>query len=874
MPLIGKISISFQITRPFVPLVLSLMAGLIGGDHIPDPASSILPWILGFLLPAFALGILLFRPLALWFACAFLVATGLCLMTFLSPRVTAAQVPPQLLNHRLQHLAGEIMEEPVSYQDQKRFVIRLTAYSDQGRDYPAQGMILLTVNHSNPNLTETNKQTSYPHLPSPLSSPTASSLWKGEDRGGGGNRRAFYQGDPVRFVCRLRLIEGYHNPGGYPFERRMARNGIRVSAFIETPELLILNGLNKKTRLFRSLSRLRNQVVIWIDSGVSFPAASLARAVLTGDQSQIPKSVQETFSRAGVSHLLAFSGLNLSLVGGLSFLLFRFLLSLSEKVLLFLNVRKWALVASFFPVLGYALLAGLSPPAVRAFLMVTLVILALIIQRYSDLLNSLALAALILLLFSPQVLFLPSFQLSFISVWAIGYLLPRIWDPFKTVERKKTNRWRRLLYYLWGTLSVSLVCQLATAPLVIWWFHQVSLIGLISNLILVPLTGLFITPIGLLALIFAPLSVWVSSLLFGIMDILLQWTLWWTQFFAELPFSYLTLPRPGFAEMGTYFLALALIFNSRRIPKPGWWISFAVAATLFFFFLPPIRDTLLRSMRIHFLDVGHGSSVLVEFPRGEKMLVDGGGSFNPEFDIGERVVAPFLWAKKINRLDVVVLTHPHPDHLNGLPFILSRFKVKEIWSNGQETDSGPFLRFKEEIRAKQIPVRYPGQKWSRFFADVRVEVLSGGSEKILRPEMSGMKEWHDQNNDSLVLRISRSGEHILLPADIEAAAEKQLIGRKDDLKSRVLQVPHHGSLTSSTTAFIEAVAPSWAVISGRASARFPVPHPKVIRRYEEKGVRVFRTDVEGLITITLNKGRWQVESYRRGSVIGAKKIVP
>jgi competence protein ComEC len=858
MPLKGKISISFSSSRPFIPLVLSLMAGLIGGDHIPDPFPCFLPWVLGFLLLAFFSGILLCRFLALWLACAFLLVTGLCLMTFLSPRVTAARVPPQLLNHRIQHLAGEIIEEPVSYQDQTRFVIRLTSFSNQGKDHYTQGIILLTVKHTGPILTET-KTPPNPPLPHPPPQ-------RGEDQGESGRIRAFNEGDPIRFVCRLRPIEGYHNPGGYAIEKRMVRKGIRVSGFVENPTLVVLSGSNKKPGFIRSLYRLRNQVVFRIDSGVSFPASALARAVLTGDQSQIPKSVQNTFSQAGVSHLLAFSGLNLSLVGGLSFFFFRFLLSLSEKILLMINVRKWALIASFFPVLGYAILAGMSPPAVRAFLMVTLVILALLIERYSDLLNSLALAALVLLLISPQVLFLPSFQLSFISVWAIAYLLPRVWDPFKARERKKFKGWRRLGYYLWGTFCVSLVCQLATAPLVVWWFHQVSLIGLVSNLVLVPLTGLFITPVGLLSLIFAPLSVRVSHLLFGIMDLLLQWTLWWTHFFAELPLAYYTIPRPDYWEMATYFLSLIFIFNCRKIPKPGWWISITVTATLLFFFLPHIQDAFLRPLRVHFLDVGHGSSVLVEFPRGEKMLIDGGGSLHPEFDMGERVVAPFLWAKKIRKLDVVVLTHPHPDHLNGLPYILSRFKIKEVWSNGQETDSGPFLRFKEEIREKRIPVRYPAPEWSRFFADVRVEVISGGGEKFLNPDMADPLEWHNQNNASLVLRISRAGEHIFLPADIEAAAERQLLRQGVDIKGRVLQVPHHGSLTSSTPAFIAAADPSWAVISGRPSFRFPVPHPEVIRRYEEKGIRVLRTDQEGTITITLKKGQGTVESYRKGAV--------
>ena len=283
--------------------------------------------------------------------------------------------------------------------------------------------------------------------------------------------------------------------------------------------------------------------------------------------------MQEAFSRAGVSHLLAFSGLNLRLIGGLSFFLFRFLLSLSEGILLTVNVRRWALIGSFLPVLGYALLAGMSPSVARALFMVSMVILALLLKKNSDLLNSLALAALVLLLFSPDSLFLPSFQLSFISVWAIAYLLPRIWNPAFPGTAIKRAWIRRGIFYLWGTFCVSLVCQLATLPIVAWWFHQVSLVGLISNLILVPLTGVLVTPIGLLGLLLDPLFTSRIGGLFGIMERLLEWTLWWVRFFAGLPLAFMPMSRPGDMEMAFFFLTCLVLFNW-KIPSAFCWLLF------------------------------------------------------------------------------------------------------------------------------------------------------------------------------------------------------------------------------------------------------------------------------------------------------------
>lgn len=247
------------------------------------------------------------------------------------------------------------------------------------------------------------------------------------------------------------------------------------------------------------------------------------------------------------------------------------------------------------------------------------------------------------------------------------------------------------------------------------------------------------------------------------------------------------------------------------------------------------------------------------------MLIDGGGSFNPEFDLGERVVAPFLWMKKITGLDVVALTHPHPDHLNGLPYILSKFKVKEIWTNGQGADSEPFRRFEELIRQKTIPVIYPAPGWFRSFSNVRVEVLQASGEIKPQEEPQALI-WHNQNNSSLVFRLTYQNQQVLLPADIEAETEKHLLGGNHSLRSSILLVPHHGSRTSSTIPFIEAVHPRYAVISGRASSRFPLPHPEVIRRYLERGVLLFRTDQEGAVAFELKKEGWEVRSFLKGTL--------
>ena len=812
-------------SRPAIPLVVAFIVGLFLGDVLLSPG---IPYVLPALVLIFlSLGVLYFLKPAwvLGGGMVFFLAIGIILTSNFSPRHTTPPVPAFLLDQQARPYSGIIEQEPTFSPDRTRLIVRLNTVRYQDRDSPIQGVILLTVN---------------------------------------GTLDTLEAGDPIRFVCRLHPIEGYHNPGGYDFQRVMARQGIRVTGFLEHPDLLVISGPNNTFGKRFSILATRYRVNALIDAHIAPPLNGIARALLTGDQSKIPPEIREAFNQAGVAHLLAFSGLNLGLVGGLAFFFLRFLLSLSERALLYLNVRFWAMVGSFIPVLGYALLAGLSPPVSRALLMVTLVFLALLLKKQSDLLNNLALAALILLLLSPASLFRPSFQLSFVSVWAIGYLLPKIWPP-ATDPRQPDRSWGyRGLLYLWGIFCVSLVSQLATIPPVTWWFHQISFIGLISNLLLVPLTGVLVVPVGLLAILFSPVFPWGTAFLFKITALLLEWTWGSTRLFASLPGAFIHFPRPAWPEILFYYLALLLLFNRRKIPRASWALGLTLAGLVIAFSFPQIKTVLgLRPLALTFLDVGHGSAVLVEFPTGENLLVDGGGSPNPAFDLGERVVGPFLWQKKIFSLDAVVLTHPHPDHLNGLPFILEKFKVKEFWWNGEQADSEIFSRLEEMIRRKKIPAFQPRAGWTRSFGD--------GQVRILHPEPTFLQtsegfNWHGQNNRSLVLQIDYQGRRALLPADIEAAVENNLLGKGPSLQSQILQVPHHGSLTSSQPAFIAAVAPRWAVFSARGSARFPVPHPEVLRRYQEREISILRTDQEGAIRFGIKDGEWRGESYLKGPI--------
>ncbi|MEJ2024576.1 MAG: ComEC/Rec2 family competence protein, partial [Deltaproteobacteria bacterium] len=265
------------------------------------------------------------------------------------------------------------------------------------------------------------------------------------------------------------------------------------------------------------------------------------------------------------------------------------------------------------------------------------------------------------------------------------------------------------------------------------------------------------------------------------------------------------------------------------------------------------------SLRVTFLDVGKGNSALVEFPKGKKMIIDGGGFSRGDFDVGEMVVAPFLWHSKILEVDYLVLSHPQSDHMNGLRFIAEHFHPKEFWYSGDAVDVPAFKELLRMVKEKGITVRTPVDlKRGLVINGVRVELLHPRpGEK--RPFESIDGKW--LNNRSLVLRISNGGTSFLFPGDIEAGGENELVARAGErLHSDVLLSPHHGSNTSSSLEFLEAVNPRLCVVSsGEGNPHFP--HPSVLKRLREAGCKVICTARSGAVRVEAGPGNFRVETF-------------
>jgi len=659
----------------------------------------------------------------------------------------------------------------------------------------------------------------------------------------GGNLR---YGDRVRFITKLYHPRNFNNPGGFNYRRFLACKGIWVTGYVEKDAGIATIARGKGNPFLHLIEAWRERIRILLDKNAPTKTRGIMKALILGEREEISKEVKEEFIVAGVAHIIAISGLHMGIIALVIFSLAKWILRLSETVALTLNIHKLSAAATIPPLVLYTFIAGARISTIRAAIMIIIYFISILLDRQRNLYNTLAVAALVILLVSPPSLFDVSFQLSFAAVLAILYLAPRFSELLPKPHPlllKKPSPYQTLSSQLKVFIVVSLAAMIGTWPLVAYHFNRISVVGLLSNLIIVPLAG-FVVILGLITSLAALIWLPVASLLVTLASAFSYLIIRMVHLFALIPYASHYLVRPTPFEIGLFCLLILYLTNMRKIKRlvPISILLFLIIAGDISYWYT--QTHLRNSLRITVIDVGQGDSILIEFPRGKRMLVDGGGFYDDSFDVGRNVVAPVLWQKKIATLHYLVLTHPHPDHLNGLKFIASSFRIDEFWENGQDCFSTPCLNLMEIVRRRRIPwVTVNDASPPRWINGVKVEVLNPFRHWM----MGGEYLWSQANNRSIVLKITYKNHRFLLTGDIEGEAEDQLVQSGKDLRSEVLKVPHHGSKSSSTKKFIGAVKPSYAVFTVGFRNIFNLPNTNVLNRYESSGCRISRTDRDGSI---------------------------
>lgn len=667
-------------------------------------------------------------------------------------------------------------------------------------------------------------------------------------------------GDEVAIRCLLRRPYRFANPGGFDYPAFLQAKNIYITGRIASPALIHkMKGLSSWLHRLKYLpERLRVSIQRRINSSLPLEQAALYRALLIGDRSGLSSAQLEAFKAAGVFHILAISGLHLSLLASGLFLFFYWLGCRSSFLMLHISVKKLALLTTIIPLCAYALLAGFQTPVLRSLLMVLVFILAFCVRRQHSPFTTLSAAALLILVLNPNSLFTLSFQLSFAAVSSLIIVLPHLKSllspKIKNTSQKPLSNWiQKTFHWVSVALLISITATLGTAPLLIFGFNRLSTVGPLANLIIEPLLCLWSLPLGLLSLMAMPLSATLGEALLQAGAIGIRTTTYITGYLSSMDISTLWLATPSVILILLYYIFLSSLFFSFH-PKKSLLLFLLICAL---FIVPPrsIFRQFGQESELVFLDVGKGSSTLITFHGGKSVLIDGGGSSSSRFNVGPSIIAPYLWYQGIRRLESIVITHPDSDHFNGLPFILKRFRPCTLWINGYSGHGQEYTDLLELAESLKIDIRQA--------KDGQVLLEGEGlSLKNIQNPLTGDSAVNktgvriSSNDKGLILKFtdtndSGSSFSCLFPGDISSFVERKLLRQVNhaDLHSTFLLAPHHGSRTSNSAAFLQVIKPQAILVSAGSFQPTLFPSTQLKSYCRDTNLPLFNTATLGALRI-------------------------
>jgi len=712
-----------------------------------------------------------------------------------------------------------------------------------------------------------------------------------------GGAQAFRCGERVRAVVRLLRPETYRDPGVWSRADYLLDQGITSTATV---------AMDRVDRLGQARGAfLSCRVTGWQHASttrlLALPAAMrslpeplrlseddavMLAAMVAGDRTYLTHSLRVGFERTGSFHMLVVSGFHLGIVAACIFWIARRLRMPRVPATLL------TIVASF----AYALFTGFATPVQRSLWMVTLYLLGRLVYRERNPLNTIGFAALCLLVVSPRSLFDSSLQMTLLAVIAIAgvampllqgtihpyaaamrdlrlvavdsKLTPRVAE-FRMMMRTIAERleaaansvtaWRifpwsvRFAIRAVELVVVSCVVELAMALPMAVYFHRITIFALPVNLLILP-TLLVLMPAALLTLLL--LVAWPAAAVVPAMAValVLHIGVGLVRLFGSMALGDFRIPNPLLWQSAAFcvLLGAAIVLAHESLAREarwlrrGAWVALSMAALAAV--MPRPVDRPKGAMLMEAIDVGQGDSLLIITSDGKTLLVDGGGfgggprQAPQDFDIGEEVVSPALWARGIRHLDAVALSHAHSDHMGGLPAVLRNFHPDELWV-GNNPRFGAYNVLLDEAAALHVRVKSFRAGDAFAFGSTQVNVLAPFRDYMPGPEPT--------NNDSLVLHVAYGATSVMLEGDAEAPIEQAMLA-EPGLASTLLKVGHHGSITSTRPEFFARVAPQWAVISSGLHNRYGHPREEVLEELQEAHVRTFRTDINGISCFVLD----------------------
>jgi competence protein ComEC len=585
-----------------------------------------------------------------------------------------------------------------------------------------------------------------------------------------------------------------------------------------------------------------------INEAMTGDEANFMIGLLLGDRTDLSADIKSAFVNTGTIHVLIVAGMRVALVAAIMYALFG-LLRLPERE---------KSIAAIAGIIYYMELTGAAPPVVRASLMAITVLLARLFQERTNVYNSLGVSAVIILTYDPMQLFDAGFQLSYSAVFAIAYFYPKLTALIRKIPESLEEV--KAIDYVLKLLAVSLAAQLGAIPFTAYFFGKVSLISLAANLVVVPIVEVIVI-VGFVSVLAGIFSIWVSTCFNEVNNLLSWFALKFVMLANAVPYASIPTATFGFKEGFFYSVVVAALFNltNKKLLRRLLLTLFAGINIILLLSLLPSRDVAPTNLRIDFLDVGQGDAAVIEFPSGEKFLVDAGPK-TFDHDAGEKVVAPFLRRRGILKIDAIVVTHPHSDHVGGVPYLIRNFEVNRVIDASQRAQSALYYDYESLIPNIRHVVT----------AGIQLAAIPNVRLYTLHPinsflDVDSTDGYDHLNNTSVVFKLVYGTTSFLFAGDAEIPVEEHLDSvYQSFLKSDVLKAGHHGSSTSSSEEFLTNVAPKEVIVSVGKFNKFRHPSRKVIQRFKDLGIKIHRTDEEGAIIFesdgtSISRVNWRKE---------------
>ena len=676
---------------------------------------------------------------------------------------------------------------------------------------------------------------------------------------------ALVYGDHVSVTTRLREPYGTLNPGGFHYGNYLKQKGIHAVATVSGPRAIyVLSSLDSSIGkdIFGLLDRWRQAIHRAATASLSNPSLGLFLGMIVGEQSYIEKDIRDAFMASGTVHILSISGSHLALLALVVFAVVKWSVRRLptpwlERLTLYLTATQCSVLVTLPIVTFYMLLAGAEMATVRSWIMIVVCCVGLWLGRERNLITALALAALLMVLPHPEAIHDISFQLSYLSVAAIGMVLvarkkkdPELLGP-DIEEVRDTPSWRsRALENSKMAWLMTLAVSLITLPLVAFYFHQIPWLGLVTNMVIVPLVGIVVIPVGLIAAVGVLLG-GLETLPLGLLN---QWLF---DLFAQIVVGLSHVPgaewhvaSPHIVSILVFWCVLAGFVLLRDQPIARWSCATLLMAILVWWGWSPRTHWEPGKLRVTFLDVGQGDATVLELPDGQTVLIDGGPAYR-RLDMGRAVIGPYLWNRGIHRIDHVIATHPQWDHVGGLPWVLQAFDVGAYWSNGIPRSRAFYKRLQTAVGTAELDEQV-GVAGTDIIESgpCSLAVLSPSAKKksmklVSAEEISGK----DLNNRSLVTRLDCGSHSMLLTADAEQEVLAQLQRLPHGHSAKIVKVPHHGAKSSLHKGWVKLIEAEAMVVSVGSHNRYGHPAAEVVAAYAERGLPLYRTDHDGAIII-------------------------